>query len=531
MNHQDFYPTPPTLISKLLAQVSWGTINSALEPSAGRGDLADRVKGRFSTYNHTSTLDVIEIDPDLQHVLRGKGHNVVHDDFLTFTTSKRYDLIIANFPFSDGANHLQAALMLLVETGGTLVCLVNAETIRNQYTRQRTAIGTILHQHDAKIDYISGAFANAERPTDVEVALITVTIPRPERVSVVLDHLQRADGYTAATTGPDAIVDADPVNALIARFALECRIGVRLIEEYQSLTPYLLDRLPDGDGDKYAGPILKLEVKESRYRADMGNDYIRGIRRKYWQALLRHDRFQSRYTSNILEELERQLDRLQECDFTVFAIRQLEQELRAKVTDGVEQAIMDMFATFTDKYAYHDWSKNVHYYNGWRTNKCYRINKKVIVPINGFSSWAWERKRMESYRISKDIADLVKACNYLDGDTTGIPEVTMSNAFRQIEQGASRNLNFHYFTATFYQKGTCHITFTNQRVLDKLNIYGSQRRGWLPPSYGRKRYADLEREEQAVVDAFQGPLDYEMVMDHAAFYLADPATMALTAVV
>ena len=36
----------------------------------------------------------------------------------------------------------------------------------------------------------------------------------------------------------------------------------------------------------------------------------------------------------------------------------------------------------------------------------------------------------------------------------------------------------------FSKKGTCHITFTDTKLLDKLNVYGSQKKGWLPPGFG-----------------------------------------------
>lgn len=48
------------------------------------------------------------------------------------------------------------------------------------------------------------------------------------------------------------------------------------------------------------------------------------------------------------------------------------------------------------------------------------------------------------------------------------------------------------------------------------------KRGWLPPSYGKKQYADMSAEEQAVVDSFQGATEYAKVMQNPAYYLAAP---------
>jgi hypothetical protein len=168
----DFYPTPEELIEKLIAGLKWGTMEAILEPSAGKGDICDCVAKRFEKYNyHDPDLDVIEINPDLQHILRGKEYRLIHNDFLTFQTRKAYDLIVANFPFSEGDQHLERALDLLSQNGGILRCLVNAETLRKTHTNLRKSLVRRLEAMEAKIEYLTGEFESAERWTSVEVAL------------------------------------------------------------------------------------------------------------------------------------------------------------------------------------------------------------------------------------------------------------------------------------------------------------------------------------------------------------------------
>ena len=50
------------------------------------------------------------------------------------------------------------------------------------------------------------------------------------------------------------------------------------------------------------------------------------------------------------------------------------------------------------------------------------------------------------------------------------------------------------------------------RIIDRLNIFAGQRKNWLPPSYGKKHYADMTQEEKIVIDEFQGEKAYESVM-------------------
>ena len=74
-----------------------------------------------------------------------------------------------------------------------------------------------------------------------------------------------------------------------------------------------------------------------------------------------------------------------------------------------------------------------------------------------------------------------------------------------------------------------HITFTNQELLDRFNIYCCRAKNWLPPCYGRKKYADMTEEEKAVVDSFNGgEAAYEKIYTQAAYYLA-PASQTVPA--
>ena len=56
------------------------------------------------------------------------------------------------------------------------------------------------------------------------------------------------------------------------------------------------------------------------------------------------------------------------------------------------------------------------------------------------------------------------------------------------KSGQTQKIQLHYFTATFYKKGTCHIEFTNTDVLKSFNLYAGQRLRQKELSrYGRRR--------------------------------------------
>lgn len=66
-----------------------------------------------------------------------------------------------NPPFSQGAKHLLKALALQ-SNGGMVLCILNAETIKNPYTNERMALKQKLNEYNANIDFISGAFESSE---------------------------------------------------------------------------------------------------------------------------------------------------------------------------------------------------------------------------------------------------------------------------------------------------------------------------------------------------------------------------------
>lgn len=103
-------------------------------------------------------IDCIEIESELRATLKGKRFNVVHDDFLTYNTAKRYDLIFMNPPFSDADRHLLKAIDMQERYGGTVVCILNAETVRNPFSNTRKELAKKLEKYDAQIRFYENAF-------------------------------------------------------------------------------------------------------------------------------------------------------------------------------------------------------------------------------------------------------------------------------------------------------------------------------------------------------------------------------------
>ena len=518
-NNQDFYPTPARLIDKMLRGLEMHRFQNILEPSAGKGDLADGIKSKIEVqgYSYRDTgknqIDTIEIDENLRHVLKGKEYKVVHDDFLTYDTARRYDLIVMNPPFSRGEWHLLKALDML-KNGGKIVCLLNAETLKNLFSNPRRDLSRRLGEYNAEIEYLPGAFADAERPTGVEIALIKVTIPEVKRCSHFFDELKlkSEESYRARTRGQE-LTQADFIENLVERYNVEVKAGIRLIEEYAALKPQILESMKE-HRDR---PIIKLEIEGGGFGDNLNqtiNAYVKKVRYKYWENLFSAKEFICRCTSNMQNDLFRRIEEMTSYDFSRYNINQIKIELIMGMSQAAEQTILKIFNDLSDAHAYNDFdSKNIHYYNGWKTNKSWIINKKVIIPMYGaFSEWNGQPE-FSRYRTLQTLSDIEKALDYLDqGETTTWGSLE-SNLQRAEKDGITRNIDTKHFTMTFYKKGTCHLTFKDLDLLKKLNIFGSQKKGWLPPAYGKKTYSSMDAEEKAVIDEFEGEKEYARTLN------------------
>ncbi|MCL2776263.1 MAG: DUF4942 domain-containing protein [Oscillospiraceae bacterium] len=522
MNLLEFYPTPQSLIDKMLDGIDFKLIETVLEPSAGTGNICDAVNQKLKSAKdiyisrddeYRGDIDCIEIDADLRGILKGKKYRVAHDDFLMYESKKKYDLIVMNPPFSDGDRHLMKAIDLLEPYGGNIVCLTNSETIKNPYTNIRKTLVRRLNEYDAVIEYLDGEFENAERKTNVEVALIRINIPAKEN-SLILDHLEIAkERKHDDFIDPAAVTQSDFIQAIIEKYNFEINAGVHLIQEYTRLQPYILDRLGD---EPYKKPILKLEVEHGG-NDGLVNGYIKHTRLKYWNALFENKEFTRSLTYNLRSELYSIIGELSEYEFNYHNIMEMRIELNKKTVQGIEDAIIGLFDELSHKYSwYGETSQNIHYYNGWKTNTAYKINRKVVIPMKTFDD-IW-KKFSYRYDISSKLSDIEKCLAFLDGDISS--SVSTDKALGYAEDAwISKNIECKYFKVTFYKKGTCHLTFTNEQLLDKFNIYGSQRKNWLPPCYGKKQYSDMTAEEKAVVDDFG--VDYNNVIDNKEYYIVE----------
>lgn len=169
----DFFPTPPALVERMVEQADIGPGMRVLEPSAGKGDIAEQLAGAADDVH----VDTVEIAPLLRDLLAAKGFNVVAQDFTEFNpnTDSHYDRIVMNPPFGNGADgdHIKHAYSML-KAGGRIVAIAG-EGIFSRSDRKAVAFREWLDRVGGTSEPLpEGSFKSSFRPTGVNTRLVVI---------------------------------------------------------------------------------------------------------------------------------------------------------------------------------------------------------------------------------------------------------------------------------------------------------------------------------------------------------------------
>ena len=117
-----FFPTPRPLAELACGMAELEAHHSALEPSCGKGDLADVI------YERVGDVTCVEVNADMERYLAEKPYGYTIADFLALMPGEvgEFDRIVMNPPFSkqQDIDHICHAYSLL-KPGGVLVSILS----------------------------------------------------------------------------------------------------------------------------------------------------------------------------------------------------------------------------------------------------------------------------------------------------------------------------------------------------------------------------------------------------------------------
>lgn len=161
-----YFPTPKQYSQEVVDRANIKPGMDVLEPSAGKGNIADEVPKDVN-------LSVIEVNPSLREILTKKGYRLVGKDFLEHVG--KYDRIVMNPPFENGQDidHVKHAYELL-KPGGRIVAIMSegpffrSDKKATEFREWLESVGGISDKLP------EGAFKSSERPTGVNTRMVVI---------------------------------------------------------------------------------------------------------------------------------------------------------------------------------------------------------------------------------------------------------------------------------------------------------------------------------------------------------------------
>lgn len=497
MFNNGFYPTPRALAAKVTAGLQF-TNKYVLEPSAGKGDLA------LATYG-AAAVHLIECEPELCAILekycdqtynnsmKKKGWRLVANDFLSFAPSCDYDYIIMNPPFDAGAKHFIHAWN--IADGCEIRCLLNAETIRNPHTQERENLAEIIAQYGGKIEFIANAFADAERRTNVECALISIFKPAKARLN--LGDLFSGEKTQADSIGDDLqhteIATPSYIKNSVAAFA-QAKDALKDVFKALAKFKYYAEGCGANKNHNYEKNHKQLfEYIENGKQADY-NAAIEEMTANAWGDFFRRPAYQKMITAGVQTAFEKEQVKRGAMAFNEANLNNFLDMLIGTRGQVMQKAVTDSFDFLTtyDK-------KNVVHKEGWKTNSHYKVNIKCIVPAlhtidkygyTGFDHYYFNTNMSGTFDdIDRALCFIVGTpFEKMQGDTINQAVARAISEAREYDRGKmpigtktiyERPHEAHFFYLRLYKKGTMHLTFKDESLWARFNQAAAEGKNWL----------------------------------------------------
>jgi hypothetical protein len=520
MYDPEYFPTPKHVIERMLApyrrKTDVGRYDDSklegltiLDPSAGSGNLLAYVKDLFHPTD-CPTLHAIEVNPTMQPLLR-EQFTLVHDDFLTFRTDVRYDLILMNPPFSNGDAHLMKAWEVLQH--GDIVCLLNAETIRNPHTVRRKHLVQLITDHGS-VEYLGAAFKHASRSTDVEVALVRLSKQDQHEGFGFWEQEDFAPEEHDFDFNGEAMSNMPAVNDRIAAMVHQYKLSQGAFVEYMKARKRLLHYgtpLINRHVDTLSGIIA--DAVKGRTGKECFNTFVNSLQRHAWDNIFSRTKINDLMSAGVRKDFDKMRQTQGGMPLTEANIHALLELLFNNRHTILQRCVEEAFDFMC---AYHDGNKS--HFEGWRTNNPYKVNRKVILPdwaVKYDREWGTWGTSYYSDGTSK-WTDIDRALAMLEGKTLSSPSTlphrqqrkassysermetqplytirqALGDRFEELnhnQRNGAKYLHYvhnvcesEYFHIKFWKKGTVHLVFKDEHLWQRFNQQAALGKKWLP---------------------------------------------------
>lgn len=465
-DNKNFYPTPDSVSHLMLSGLKHNM--TVLDPSAGKGDLLDAVAkrrdadysryNRYNNRNDKSGLYAIELQPDLQAILRDKGYKVIDSDFLTYSGLQYFDIILMNPPFDDGASHLLKAWD--VAHGAIIRCLINSETLLNPYTEERKRLKSIVARYGWSKE-LGAAFSDAERRTSVRVTLVHLHDTRKQEGFRIDFEPKRMDGrYKVDEIEDNALVSPNVFSAYEARYNAGVEAFKELLLARQKVDFFLNPLLTEYKSGKN---LVAEALKGSQGPDVCYQDFLKDVTKQSWDHLFSKTKLGHVTTENVRKDLEQAQAQQGMMAFTASNMEALFEQLFASREEIMENCIVEAFETMTK---WHDGNR-VHV-EGYKTNSSYKVGKRFILNNMG-ATWS----EGLDYSSKQKVSDIEKSLCFLTGkrldSIASLADVYDNNSYY------GKKMQSEFFETKLFKKGSLHFLWKDFDLMNRFNMVAGQK--------------------------------------------------------
>jgi predicted RNA methylase len=511
MFNDDFYPTPRKVVEEMLKdeQIVGSVI---LEPSAGKGNILKVLKEQGAM--EVLTCEIIE---EFQPYLK-ENSRFIKPDFLKVNANEiaHVDYIIMNPPFNKAIEHIEHAFNI-APPGCTIISLNNQSNIdeekiygwhgdysdeeKNKIKRKNKRREKLIHliKNYGFSEQMYNCFSDAERKTNIDIAkIILFKDGKEDQVDFgVYMNFEFDDDSEQAGLMPYNEV-RECVNRYVGAVNRFNNM-MDIVKEMNDLTkPF----------NNYDNTQLTIDMKDKHGLINLGQ-YKKELQKAAWQWIfqkLNMDKFQ---TTKLREQMDRYIELKSKYPFTVKNIYNVLDMIIQTHRERMQSTLVEAFDLIC---GYSDQNKT--YYEGWKTNSAYKVNKKFIIPYI-CEGYEWDKKpkpyvnldRIYSDGVNK-INDIYKALCHMTGsnyDHIITPRYFIH--YNNLEWGKWYTVGF--FRIKGYKKGTMHFQFIDDKIWETFNRQVAELKGWQLPEKTDNKTKGTERTKSKDVEIFSDRVNFQ----------------------
>ncbi len=481
----DFYPTPRSVIEEMCHGLNLKGKN-VLEPSSGSGSIIEVLK------QYGAKTIACEKHPDLSEIVKTKCDNFLKHDFMEVDSTEvsHIDFIIANPPFSNADRHI-LHMWKVAPAGCTIISLCNFETINNGYTSGRKDLARLIKDFGSWVN-LGNCFSEADRKTDVEVALIKLFKPKSDNDTEFEGYFDLSEEYEHQENG---LMQHSEIREIVSRYVGAVKM-FNEVEEASSKINDLIKPINSHSRISFGG----FESSNNSSYAITRDDFKKKLQKSAWKSVFNRLNMQKYVTKGVMENINKFVEQQVNVPFTLANIYKMIEMILGTHGDRMQRVIVEAF----DKITQHH-SDNRCGVEGWKTNDCFMVNRRFILP--GIIHIEWDCKMGLGYysHDNNAIEELTKALCFLTGrsyDSIGSLYEFMQN-FQTIEEYGLKSqkaihrefgqwYEYGFLKIKGYKKGTIHCEFLDEKVWEQFNIAAVKAKGWQLPSTTKHKYRAKE---------------------------------------